>query len=201
MPASEAKPRITKYMIHDNGGRPFIVDDIKSENNVTVYKTKVVDKDADIWEYERANRILRTPYERIFIGDNLMKDPNYAEMGWAKGNSLLLEISDKHYIHIGDCVFSFNTVDDDVIVKYYSPVGNSDVPYPYAVGKNYIYFMWDKSYYPIELFDLKKDATEQMIRYTSRPIREKGDEYMDMRKEFTKHGKKLKLKMIQKRYF
>lgn len=201
MPASEPKPRITKYMIHDNGGRPFIVDNIKSEKNVMVYKTKVVDKDADIWEYERAAKILTTPYQRIFVGDNLLKDPHYEEMGWAKGNSLLLEISDKRYIHIGDCVFSFEPVDEDPIVKYYSPVGNNDVPYPYAVGKKYVYFMWDKSYYPIELFDLKKDATQQMIRYTQAQPTEKGHEYLEMRKEFEKHGKKLKLKMIQKRYF
>ena len=36
-------PRKTKYMIHDNGGRPFIVDDTKSEKNAVVYKTKLVD--------------------------------------------------------------------------------------------------------------------------------------------------------------
>jgi hypothetical protein len=59
--------------------------------------------------------------------------------------------------------------------------------------------MWDKSYYPVELFDLKTDATRQMIRYTATPAREKGNEYMEMRKEFAKHGKKLKLKMIKGR--
>ena len=193
--------RVTKYMIHDNGGRPFIVHDTKSEKNAAVYKTKVVDKDADIWEYEQANKILTTSYQRIFVGDNLLKDPHYDELGLAKGNSILLEISDKRYIYVGDCVFSFEPVDEDTILKYYSPVGNNDVPYPYAVGKKYVYFMWDKSYYPVELFDLKRDATDQMIRYTARPLREKGDEYMEMRKEFAKHGKKLKLKMIQKRYF
>ena len=188
-------------MIHDNGGRPFIAEDTKSEKNVVVYKTKVVDESARHWEYERGNKVLTTPYERIFVGDNLLKDPNYAELGWAKGNSLLLQISNKRYVYVGDCVFSFEPVDGDVIVKYYSPVGNNDVPYPYAVGKKYVYLMWDKSYYPVELFDLKKDASAQMIRYTITPPPEKGSEYMEMRKEFEKHGKKIKLKMIQKRVF
>ena len=152
-------------------------------------------------KYEKTTKVLTTPYERIFVGDNLLKDPHYEEAGWAKGNSLLLQISDKRYVYVGDCVFSFEPVDGDVIMKYYSPVGNNDVPYPYAVGKKYIYFMWDKSYYPVEFFDLKKDATTQMIRYTITPPPEKGHEYMEMRKEFDKHGKKIKLKMIQKRVF
>jgi hypothetical protein len=190
--------RVTKYMIHDNGGRPFIVEDTKSEKNVVVYKTKYVEKGDN---YEKRAKVLTTPYERIFIGDNLLKDPHYEEVGWAKGNSLLLQISSERYVYVGDCVFSFEPVDEDTIVKYYSPVGNNDVPYPYAVGKKYVYLMWDKSYYPVELFDLKKDASGQMIRYTITPSQEKGDEYMEMRKEFEKLGKKLKLKMIQKRYF
>lgn len=161
-------PRKTKYMIHDNRDRPFIVDDTKSEKNVVVYKTKIVDD-----EYERGTKILTTPYERLFVGDNLIKDPHYEELGWAKGNSLLLQISDKLYIHVGDCVFSFEPVEDDTIVKYYSPVGNNDVPYPYAVGKKNVYFMWDKTYYPVKLFDLKTDATAQLIKYTIRPFEDK----------------------------
>jgi hypothetical protein len=187
-------PRKTKYMIHDNRDQPFIVDDTKSEKNVVVYKTKLVDD-----EYERGTKILTTPYERLFVGDNLMKDPHYEELGWAKGNSLLLQISDKRYIHVGDCVFSFEPVEDDTIVKYYSPVGNNDVPYPYAVGKKNVYFMWDKTYYPVELFDLKTDATTQLVKYTIRPFEDKSHDYLEMRKEFAKHGKKLKLKMIRGR--
>ena len=191
-------PRITKYMIHDNGGRPFIVDDTKSEKNAVVYKTKYVEKGDT---YERSTKVLTTPYERIFVGDNLLKDPHYEEVGWAKGNSLLLQISENKYVYVGDCVFSFEPVDEDTLVKYYSPVGNNDVPYPYAVGKKFVYLLWDKSYYPVEFFDLKKDASAQMVHYTLTPPPEKGHEYMELRKEFEKHGKKLKLKMIQKRYF
>lgn len=182
-------PRSTKYVIHDNYGRPFIVDDTKSEKNVVVYRTK--DED------ERGAKVLRMPYERIFVGDNLLKDKNYAEFGWAKGNSLLLQSSEKRFIYVGDCIFSFEPVEDDIIVKYYSPVGNNDVPYPYAVGKKYVYFMWDKTYYPVELFDLKKDASMQMILHTIKPPPPKDD--AEMRKIFAKHSKKIKLKMIQKR--
>ena len=183
-------------MIHDNGGRPFIVDDTKSEKNAVVYKTKLVDD-----EYERGAKVLTTSYERIFVGDNLLKDNRSEELGWAKGNSLLLQISGKRYVHVGDCVFSFEPVEGDAIVKYYSPVGNNDVPYPYAVGKKNVYFMWDKTYYPVELFDLKMDASTQLIKYTITPFTDKSHDYLEMRKEFAKHEAKIKLKMIQKRYF
>lgn len=187
--------QITKYVVRDNHDMPFFVFDTKSEKTAVVYKTKLVEETG----YQRAAKILTTKYERIFAGDNLMKDPDYENIGRFRGNSILLKISDTSYVYVGDCVFSFEPVDEDTIMKYYSPVGNNDVPYPYAVGKKYVYFMWDKSYYPVELFDLKTDATRQMIRYTATPAREKGNEYMEMRKEFAKHGKKLKLKMIKGR--
>ena len=43
------------------------------------------------------------------------------------------------YVYVGEKIFSFTT--DHRITKYVSPVGNSDVPYPYAVDKNNVHYL------------------------------------------------------------
>ena len=55
------------------------------------------------------------------------------------GNSLLLKKSKNQYIFVGGNIFSFES--EAEISRYSSPVGNSDVPYPFAVdteGRNYL---------------------------------------------------------------
>lgn len=57
-----------------------------------------------------------------------------------KGSTILVEIKPKHYIYIdGRIVKSFNT--DSPILKYDSPMGNSFVPYGYAITTNKTYLM------------------------------------------------------------
>ena len=64
-----------------------------------------------------------------------------------------MKISDKNpykYLYIGSEIYSFNTIEDDVIIDYFSDIGNNDVPYPYAIGEKYIYFMLER--YCVEKF-------------------------------------------------
>jgi len=69
---------------------------------------------------------------------------------WYGGNSLLLKVRrDKNeYVFIGESVFFFATPADDPIFEYHSPVGNSAVPYPYAIGKKYTYLMIEMIFVP-----------------------------------------------------
>ena len=67
------------------------------------------------------------------------------------GNSILLKIGDKRYVFIGHTIYEFSTKDE--ITEYHSPVGNNDVPYPVAIGKNYVYFMIEDVYVAKELFE------------------------------------------------
>mmetsp|Transcript_28772 Transcript_28772/g.82359 ORF Transcript_28772/g.82359 Transcript_28772/m.82359 type:complete len:444 (-) Transcript_28772:22-1353(-) len=48
------------------------------------------------------------------------------------------------YVFVGSCIYAFTAPDGDEILEYYSKVGRSDVPYPVAVGRKYIYFMLDQ---------------------------------------------------------
>ena len=67
-------------------------------------------------------------------GDNLNK-------AWTYGNSILLQLNKHLYVFISHNIYCFKT--NEEIIKYYSLIGNSDVPYPVALSKNYAYFMLD----------------------------------------------------------
>jgi len=57
------------------------------------------------------------------------------------GNTILLHIKNNEYVHIYDIIISFTS--NSKIIQYVSPVGNNDVPYPYAVDEhnNYYFFV------------------------------------------------------------
>jgi len=115
------------YDIHDNGGRPFCVH---------VNKNIVI-----ICEYGSGKILYVYKALKIYIGiDHLTV---------YDGNSILLQMTKKRFIFIGWNIYEFEIEDD--IVKYYSPVGNNDVPYPVLQGTKYVYFMIDYSYVDIEL--------------------------------------------------
>ena len=50
------------------------------------------------------------------------------------GNTILLNIGAGMYVHVGGRVILFKA--QSPIVEFHSPVGNNDVPYPYAVDRD-----------------------------------------------------------------
>jgi hypothetical protein len=160
---SEPKKR-NVFFVHDNGGRPFMVRvGNKNERVMANHKYKV-----EIWkesprffideadlghDYENAwvYTELVTTYKalRVFIGKDrrhFLSTQNLSH----KGNSILLQVGKHRYVYIGDEIYEFDTADN--ILSYVSPVGNSDVPYPFAVGEENVYFMLDKVSVPIKAF-------------------------------------------------
>lgn len=171
------------YEIHDNGGRPFRVD--------------IQGKDVTVWknmdDYEMINnkvvtihnppkQILEFTPDHIFVGKKSPKGGyDGLKPSQAEGNSLLLQTDDK-YVYIGSEIYQMTPMKGDTIEAYYSDIGNSDVPYPYAVGKNYIYIMLDKVATPKPLFDMKQNIYDQYYE-----------------QDFKKQSKKFKSKVLQKR--
>jgi hypothetical protein len=137
---------IDEYEIHNNGDIPFVV---KIENNtIYVYKN----------EEERQLILSRKPLH-IFIGESPINKMTEFSGGYGKefrGNTILLENTQINnttyeYTYIGNKIFTFLA---NKIEKYVSPVGNNDVPYPYAIDvNNFTYLM-------IENVILKKDLNE-----------------------------------------
>lgn len=106
------------YYTHNNGGRPYKVDirdeEVKIYNN---YEIKNPDKP-----------IVAFKPSKVFIGES---PECYAEK--YDGNTILLEIGENEYIYIGECITKFKTLSK--VIYYLSPVGNNDVPYPFAIDE------------------------------------------------------------------
>ena len=121
----------TSYLVHDNGGRPFKV--VISGKRVSIYEQP---RGEDFAKPEGYTRLIKTyPHtKKIFVG----KDKKLGK--FADGNSVLVQLSANRYLYIGSWIYEFSTRHDH-IVAYFSQVGNSDVPYPVALGEKNVYFM------------------------------------------------------------
>jgi len=132
------------YYTHNNGGRPFKVELDTNAQIINVYDTN-----ESVGE-DREHILLHTlPFQEYFIGVSMkcITTQRYKSYGSQyDGNTVLILVkteNDKNvenvekqtcssfkYTFIGDRIFTFCTTSR--IVAYCSPVGNSDVPYPYA---------------------------------------------------------------------
>ena len=145
----------------DNGGTPFIVElsSTKGPGTARILVHSGVDLDNLDGKDPRLKPMYRPwktlPYERVWIG----LDPNEktttgffskllrpGKVWWHGGNSILLQVAPRKYISIGRDIFKFSTPDD--ILEYFSPMGNSAVPYPYAVGTQNTYLLTEKTWIP-----------------------------------------------------
>jgi hypothetical protein len=137
------------FTILDNGDEPFVVD--VYSKHLEVYLQILQEEESNRASkavYKRGKQILTTPFQKLFVGNNYFKLERY---GKKQGNSLLVQLGNNEYLYIGSEIYVFKIRDGDSILAYASPVGNSGVPYPYAIGKKYVYYMLDKSTLPIEL--------------------------------------------------
>jgi hypothetical protein len=164
-----------QYRTKDNGGEPYIVnvyadrcvvfDNYEYEHAMDEYNDGTVFDEL----YEPVAKVLldEDDVHNIFLGDNLVNDPAYMSKGDPRylGNSILIEgthMTDEiQYIFVGDCIKAFNVPTDDRIEYFSSPVGNSCVPYPYAIGKKNTYFLLDDMYIPNEYLNLEQDGYGQ----------------------------------------
>jgi hypothetical protein len=76
-------------------------------------------------------------FERYFPGSDANQRWHRSEDSFA---TQLIHIKDTTYVHVaGTGVRQFTLPDNDFIVDYYTNLRNNDVPYPFAIGKKYIY--------------------------------------------------------------
>jgi hypothetical protein len=108
------------YLVHDNGGRPFRVT--VGGSDVRVYR-KVKDAGQGVYEEQPA---LKLKGKKVFIG---------SDKGKYRGNTILVQTGEESFVFIGESIFSFQAKNAK---RYVSPVGNSDVPYPYLVTEGFI---------------------------------------------------------------
>lgn len=122
-----------EYFIHDNGGRPFKVHINK---NINVYKY------LDIDDYSKKPVLFIKDFINFFIGKSPLNSITESSGGFGKdfdGNTILVHTKEDEYIYIGESIFKFYSFSP--IIDYVSPVGNNDVPYPYAIDKEGNYYL------------------------------------------------------------
>lgn len=129
------------YQTHDNGGRAFRVF-IDRKDRVAVVTLMVSSE----WPEDCYPFIVnqRFPFHRVWIGKSprIEMTEKAFHGGYGPtfdGNSILFDLSDNTYMFVGDSVQLFQT--KSPIVRYVSPVGQNDVPYPYAVDKDGAYYL------------------------------------------------------------
>ena len=196
------------YLIHDNGGRPFkvTIKDTRGDTKYAIGRRKAIisviqdypgENGSDVYEpiMRRTLGPLEFSFFQDFIGiDNYDKITGEKITGYkstpsnkTKGNSILFQVkSDREkqykYIYVGSEIYSFYT--KEKIEKYYSPIGNNDVPYPYAISKSNVYLMVEKKV-------LNRDAIQTKDPY---------EHYYQMNHKNTGlKPKKLNTKMLVKR--
>jgi hypothetical protein len=204
VPKSYPADKITKstsYLTLDNGGRSF--DVVLTPTSFSVFKRRqltkkersdnkgdweTIDKIIDGLKYD-VGVVRPTKYIRVFVG----VCPEYGRK--LAGNSILVQLTKKKYMFIGQQVETFEVNED--IVGYLSPVGNSGVPYPYAVGVKNTYLMIEDTYLPNDTIT-EDDPYKQF--YGHHLLKDIG--YKKRHKMMTEHKSKYKFKrkMIEKRF-
>ncbi|PNH01165.1 DNA ligase [Tetrabaena socialis] len=129
------------YLTHDNGGRSFKV--CFDSRRFWVFKPSSPDDDVTSHD---AVAVKPTPYTRVFIGRSPLNERTRFSGAYGPkfdGNSMLFEIAPRRYVFVGHCIRLFNSTEP--IEKFVSPVGNSDVPYPYAIDRSgHVYMLLEE---------------------------------------------------------
>jgi len=134
-----------KYYANNNGSLPYLIN----INSGVIY-VFTSNYDGDIPYFDKA--ILRIDkYDKVFIG----KDWTHKQFN---GNSILIKLNNNEYIFVGEYLYKFKT--KDVIKKYYSPIGNSAVSYPYAIGDKFTYLMNEGVYFDNDYIEDNVDPYE-----------------------------------------
>ena len=183
-----------KYLIHDNGGRPFLVN--INGKDVSIFKLpEGVEEDEDTSKNDYTELVKEYKnVKKVFIGKSVKpKDDTAYYAAYGKefdGNTILIEIKDKRYCLVAEKIVEFSTKDS--IEKFESPVGNSDVPYPLAYGSQNVYVFG---------FDVHKYIPKETVKGLSTgKIQEKYiGKCCPWKSELDKYKKKLKEKLIHKR--
>ena len=165
---------VKTYYTYDNGLRAFKV--VIDNKKVYVYKYKKYDENTDTTlyseksiKYEKKNFF---KYKNIFIGKSPKNKTTIASGGYGAkftGNSILLQITKNKYIFIGHIIFSFTSKSE--IKKFVSPLGNNDVPYPFAIDIDGRYYLMIEDVIIDKITNIKKyDNDPYEFYYNNRTL-------------------------------
>ena len=191
----QSKIKGKKYLVHDNGGKPFQV--VINKNKVSIFKQS--NQESDVYDKLVKNYTVK----KVHIG----KDKDHKQPKFSNGNTILLEFPNNKFIFVGESIFEFELAKDDEFQKYFSELGNSDVPYPVLLGKNNFYSMAEKEYCSRDEFPSTYKVTDfknaHDYYYWGSKDEQKANEKKNIFKKPSSHIKNIKklpkMKIIHKR--
>jgi len=136
------------YRVHDNGGRPF---EVTASYEAIIVKSLDTESSSDDLVYTKTVLEIKS-FDGLWWGFDNGKRKFMRNEEPEHGSSILVKVTNKEYIFIGWKIQSFST--DETIIDYASPIGNSDVPYPVAYGKNNLYFMLESEFTSRQMFNI-----------------------------------------------
>ena len=121
---------LREFETHNNGDRP--------------YKVKIRGNNVEILDNISIPNLPLATFNvlKTFVGKSEVNEMTRFSGGYGSsfdGNSILLHLENNKYIFIGDRFISFQSLSP--IVDFKSPVGNNDVPYPYAIDQENNYYL------------------------------------------------------------
>ena len=135
------------YVLTHNRINTYIVLIFTDLKKAQIYKIPCRNSD-----HQEIEIVMSFDYMHVFGPDENNKDRNF-----------LFEIGDKKYIYLGEKFFSFET--NDEIEKHFSEHGFNDVKYPFAYGKENIYFMLYQKNIPIQEYENSTMKNEYQYLY------------------------------------
>ena len=123
-------------MLTDNRFNNYLVLIFSDLNKAQIYKVPYRDS-----PHHEIELLMSFDYLHLFRPN---EHGEYSHIRKPNNENFLFKIEDKKYIHVGEKLFSFET--NDEIVKYSSEHGFNDVIFPFAHGKENIYFMLHQKY-------------------------------------------------------
>jgi hypothetical protein len=146
---------------------------VNVENNkVDIYKPKTYDDESDTTIYENRPKYKYVCSE-VFIGKSPKTTMTSVSKGYGRkydGNTILLNVGHHKYIFIGDEIYSFTT--KSKIIEYVSPIGNNDVPYPFAIDETRNYYLFVEKLYVNEMYIPKDKVKDKNPYYSTFPFEE-----------------------------
>ncbi|KXZ54008.1 hypothetical protein GPECTOR_5g119 [Gonium pectorale] len=173
-------------VIVDNGGTPFLVRISYAAQLATVYRSRYISPE----ESDDSEAMFTFRFQRVFVGLDPREREELAasetdggsgaaasgsgaavtassaparKVWWYGGNSVLIHLGGRRYVYVGSMIFAFTALDE--IVDYVSTMGNSAVPYPFAIGTNNAYCLLEATYLPDHVLE-RYSAKEREDPYT-----------------------------------
>lgn len=183
------------YETMDNGATPFKV--MITPDKIFVFYCDVDDNMK--CQFDELVLTIKN-YRDVFIGYSPKNKMTIFSGGYGpkfNGNSILVETKKLTYTYIGESIFEFKT--HDPIIDYISPVGNNDVPYPYAIGEDNIYLMLYNKYIPRNILKKNQDVYYLLFESFKKKNKNKKTKNKNLKNDIEYEFYDFDIKMIRER--